>query len=91
MKLIDETYEKIKWLQYTVDREKKSDLPKTEFTKRLIAEDKQKIKVLKMFLTELHKLSYKGQKTISQKKVRKILKDIIYRKLHMIKSPFKDV
>jgi len=90
-KLIREIQDKIFYLQDSIDREMKSDLPKTYFTQRLIAEDKQKVKVLKLFLQELYKLSSQGKKTISSRKAEKLLKDIIYKKLHLAKSPFKDI
>jgi hypothetical protein len=81
--LIKETYRKMRWFEENIKEAKRRGEYYSELDK-----DKMKIKVLDMFLTELHRLSAKGQKTISKKKAEKLLDDIVYKKLHLSKSPF---
>jgi len=84
-KLIKETYQKIRWFEGGF---KEAERRQETYPDLLL--DKQKVKVLDMFLTELHKLGGKGQKTISKKKADKMIHDIVYKKLHMLKSPFRE-
>jgi hypothetical protein len=81
--LIKETYRKMRWFEESIKEAKRRGEYYSELDK-----DKMKIKVLDMFLAELHRLSTKGQRTISKKKAEKLLDDIVYKKLHLSKSPF---
>ena len=84
-KLIKDIYWKIRWFEQGIKEANKRGEYYAD-----IELDKQKIKVLNIFLTELHKLDGKGQKTISKKKADKMIHDIVYKKLHMLKTPFKE-